>query len=136
MPLFASMISNLVNNPDGDALRSARRQMVFQDPCSAPNGRLKIDANIAEPIRLHRLVPPGQASLGRQIECSYPYGLSSGLHQHGSIARPRLLIFDERTSIQASRYSRRYEPAREFTEPTEAQDVVYQQRPAGESTGE
>jgi len=95
--------------------RPLRRQMqmVFQNPYSSMNPRMKVRDIIAEPIRFHRL-----AESERQIEqivgdlldhvglgpgVKYPHEFSGGQRQRISIARalatrPRFLICDEPTS--------------------------------------
>ncbi|MEM1428234.1 MAG: ABC transporter ATP-binding protein [Pseudomonadota bacterium] len=97
-------------------LQAYRRQiqMIFQDPFSSLNPRMRVDAIIAEPVLHHRLLegPAVRArvdellervGLGAEAGRRYPHEFSGGQRQRISIARalatqPRFLICDEPTS--------------------------------------
>jgi peptide/nickel transport system ATP-binding protein len=90
-------------------------QMIFQDPFSSLNGRMRVRDIIAEPIHFHKLASTkGEAQqivhdlldvvgLGAQAAPRFPHEFSGGQRQRISIARalatrPRFLICDEPTS--------------------------------------
>ncbi len=90
-------------------------QMIFQDPFSSLNGRMRVIDIIAEPIRFHKMVSTQKevercvvdlleiVGLGRKSANKYPHEFSGGQRQRIAIARalatrPRFLICDEPTS--------------------------------------
>lgn len=99
---------------DGVADYRKQIQMIFQDPFSSLNPRMKVESIVAEPLVHHKLLPPDQISgrvhelldrvgLTKAAAAKYPHEFSGGQRQRISIARalatqPRFLICDEPTS--------------------------------------
>jgi len=97
-------------------LRRARRdiQIVFQDPLASLNPRMNVGAIVAEPLRLHRIVPRREveAEVERLLDevglpasavSRYPHEFSGGQRQRIGIARalamrPKLIVADEPVS--------------------------------------
>ncbi len=90
-------------------------QMVFQDPFSSLNGRMRVRDIVAEPMNFHKLVETRDEAmeivddllevvgLGRAAAQRFPHEFSGGQRQRISIARalatrPRFLVCDEPTS--------------------------------------
>jgi peptide/nickel transport system ATP-binding protein len=102
---------------DKGSVAAVRRdmQVIFQDPFSSLNPRMKVGQILEEPLKVHKLRPDKASRVARVAELlvqvglydymadRYPHELSGGQRQRVGIARalalePRLIICDEPVS--------------------------------------
>ncbi|WP_150526301.1 ABC transporter ATP-binding protein [Roseibium sediminis] len=112
---FAGTELTSLKDPKKVLAMRRQMQMIFQDPYSSLNARMRVRTIIAEPIKFHKLASSNSevrqivddlldhVGLGVAAGDKFPHEFSGGQRQRISIARalatrPRFLICDEPTS--------------------------------------
>ncbi|NVK33992.1 MAG: ABC transporter ATP-binding protein [Rhodobacteraceae bacterium] len=113
--MFGDTELTSLKNPRQVLAMRRQMQMIFQDPFSSLNARMRVRDIVAEPIKFHKLASSGSevrqivsdlldhVGLGTAAGEKFPHEFSGGQRQRISIARalatrPRFLICDEPTS--------------------------------------
>lgn len=113
--MFAGQDITSMSNHEARQAVHRQIQMIFQDPYSSLNPRMRVRDVVAEPIRHHKLASTPreamqivddlleQVGLGAEAGSKFPHEFSGGQRQRISIARalatrPTFLICDEPTS--------------------------------------
>lgn len=112
---FAGQELTELNNRRQILAMRRQMQMIFQDPYSSLNARMRVRSIVAEPIKFHKLASSNaevrrivddlldHVGLGAAAGEKFPHEFSGGQRQRISIARalatrPRFLVCDEPTS--------------------------------------